>query len=112
MIRYVRLEDLDSFEIAEVKRLSEKNYKKIVRHKELKDAELLIDVKTHRTSGKRKKYSVHLKINSPNIILSVSQADWDLPRSLQKAFNNLHNSLVEKFKLGVRKVMKKKFFRA
>ncbi len=47
---------------------------------------------------KQHKYSVHIRVEYPGQILTVSQDDWDIETALHKTFENAKNALEKKFK--------------
>ncbi len=64
---------------------------------------LVVHIKTHKdskgSSEQRKKFSVHVHVNAPTKIIKSSKAhDWDLARSLHKAFNEVQMQIDHKFK--------------
>jgi ribosome-associated translation inhibitor RaiA len=99
-IRYVGLNKFDDSERKIVNEIVNKHLKDITRS--IKDPELVIDVKKHSTSNKkideRVNYSVHAKIQHPQIIISASSDDWDLKVAIHKAMEKLHNEIKHKFK--------------
>ncbi|MEK6950198.1 MAG: CBS domain-containing protein [Nanoarchaeota archaeon] len=48
--------------------------------------------------GKQHKYSVHIRMEFPGQILTVSQDDWEIEAALHKTFDNAQNALEKKFK--------------
>lgn len=59
---------------------------------------LVLHFKTHDRDAKKQKYSVHLKVEYPGRILTVSQDDWDFETALHKTFDNARNALKNRFK--------------
>lgn len=58
--------------------------------------------------AKQHKYSVHIRVEYPGQILTVSQDDWDMETALHKTFENARNALEKKFKsYAVRGIRKK-----
>jgi len=94
MIRFRGFDSLDAFEIAEAEKLAKAYHDKYER--DLKELILFVDIKTYNRDGKRKKFSIHARIEEP--IVSASAADWDLPRTLHKVFKNIENEIQHKFK--------------
>ncbi|MDP6641822.1 MAG: hypothetical protein QGF74_00360 [Candidatus Nanoarchaeia archaeon] len=97
-ITYVGLKKLDEDEIEVINKLTERFYPKI--NREFDSVNLTVDVKKYDPTGKRGKYSIHLRIDHPNIknILSAKEFDWDLATSLHKTFDNLMSEIEHKFK--------------
>ncbi len=92
---------LSEFNETEKKTINEyvaKHMKKIDRS--LDDYTLKINFKKHGESKKkvdeRIKYSLHAKIENPNTMFSVSEADWDLKLALNRAFEKLNNEIKHK----------------
>lgn len=50
---------------------------------------ILLHIKEYNTSGKRRKYSVHVKLDYPGKMIASEQADWDLNRTIHKTFTNV-----------------------
>ncbi len=64
---------------------------------------LVVHIKTHKdskgSSEQQRKFSVHVHVNAPTKIIKSSKAhDWDLARSLHKAFNDVQRQIGHKFK--------------
>ncbi|MDP3918337.1 MAG: hypothetical protein Q8Q35_00330 [Nanoarchaeota archaeon] len=96
-ITYTGLKKLNELEIEEVEKDINKLYNRLIR--KIKDAKISVNIKEHNTSGKRKEYSVHLRLEANRkIIATAKQADWDLPRALHKTIDNLENEAKHKLK--------------
>jgi len=81
------------------------NIKKIVSNeafklqRDIKDEfGLTLHLKEYDKGGKRHKYSVHLKLESPGHILTGEQAHWHLETALRKTFQNLKNNVTKKIR--------------
>ncbi len=100
LIRYIDLKKLDSFEKDEVESIASKSCEKIDVF--LKNAAatstLVFDIKKYDTTGKAAKYSIHLRLDVPNLKFSAKAADWDLARVLHKVFNKLEHEVKHKFR--------------
>ena len=64
---------------------------------------LVVHIKTHKdgkeTAGQQKMFSVHIHVNAPTKSIKSSKAhDWDLARSLHKAFNDVQRQISHTFK--------------
>ncbi len=59
---------------------------------------LVIHIKAYGKEGKRKKYSVTMRIELPSRLITSSQADWDFETALRKTFDNAKNKLKQKFR--------------
>jgi len=106
-ITYVGLKNLDSFEISNLQTLVNRYYPKIHRH--FSNATLTVNVKIADVTGKRKRYTISLRVSAPSVILSAEHMDWELQRAVHRAFEGLKNNARHKFKVGVVKRRKKKF---
>ncbi|MDP2908031.1 MAG: hypothetical protein Q8O03_08935 [Nanoarchaeota archaeon] len=106
-ITYVGLKNLDSFEISNLQTLVGRYYPKIQRH--FSNATLTVNIKTANVAGKRKRYTISLRVSAPSVILSVEHMDWELQRAVHRAFDGLENEAQHKFKVGVVNRRKKKF---
>ncbi len=92
--------DLDPGEKENVQKIASNESMKLQRkiHNEFT---LVIHFKEYATEGKQQKqhkYSVHLRIEYPGKIVTVSQDDWDIIRALRETFANAENALDKKFK--------------
>ena len=59
---------------------------------------LIIHFKEYQKGGKQKKFSVHMRVEYPGKIVTVSQDDWDFETALHKAFDSAKNALLGKFR--------------
>ena len=96
-ISYIGLKNLDNLEISKIKNLSVEYCEKFERNLG-KDALLILHLQKYRVKGKRAKYSIHAKINSPSLILNANAADWDLNRTLHKVLKKFKGEIEHKFK--------------
>ncbi|MBI5798013.1 hypothetical protein HZA98_03875 [Candidatus Woesearchaeota archaeon] len=96
---YNRLKDFTASEMDQIKSLTKVTHDKIRRS--FKDAKLIVDVHRMEKAGARCKYSVHLRVDDPSLILSAEQADWDLTRALHEAIANLEQEVQHKYKKGI-----------
>ena len=60
---------------------------------------LKIHIKKQKKAGNRKKFSSHLRLETPNIIAVSESHDWDLVRTLHDCFKKLQREVSHKFKL-------------
>ena len=104
-IRYIDLKILDSFEKATAESLTSKYCEKIdvFLKNAAKSSTLVFDIKKYNKTGSAVKYSVHLRLDVPNLKFSAKAADWDLNRVLHKVFNKLEHEVKHKFKSEGRK---------
>ncbi len=96
-IQFVGVSELEPMEQETVQLLSTENYAKIKRAmKNL--TSLVIHVKKHEKGGERKKYSIHLRVICPTATIESCNADdFELPRALHKAFNDIKEQIKHKF---------------
>ncbi len=106
-ITYVGLKSLDSFEISTVQTIVGRCFPKIQRH--FSNATLTVNIKIADVTGKRKRYTVFLRVSAPRNVLSVEHTDWELQRAVHRAFDGLENEAQHKFKVGVVKRRGKTF---
>ena len=64
---------------------------------------VVIHIKDHGKQGKQSNYSVHMRLEFPGQMVTVSQEDWNLETALHKTFANAENMLEGKFSLGKKK---------
>lgn len=96
MIEYKGLRKLTSFEISKVKSIADNFFTKIDR--KIKNSNLILDIKKHKEAGKRAKYSIHARLEAPNVILAAKQFGWDINLALNKTLENMRNEMKKKFK--------------
>jgi len=105
-IQYIRVEELSPDERATLDKLSAEYYRTIQRS--LKNiTSIIVHIKEYKKAApkkkeergdyekpKRKKYAVHIKVAAPTMIFEEKNAaDWDLARTLHKAFRNLERQI-------------------
>ncbi len=95
-MEFIGLKKFNVLEISTIKSLSDQYYRKLVR--DFKEGKLRVTAKKFVKAGERSKYSIHLRIDCPSLILNATDADWELPRALHKAFTNLQNEVKKRFK--------------
>lgn len=101
VIQFIGLKDLLPEEQGLVQSLTTKGYEKIKR--DLRNAtSLTVHVKRYKKASseeKRQKYSVHVKVIAATRrpIVSCMAHDWDLPRAMHKAFNDIKSQLKRAF---------------
>ncbi len=95
-IQIIGVKKLDESEIQIINKLASEYYGKIARNFK-EEVSLIIHIKTHNITGKRKKYGIHVRVNSPSFFLeSTNAVDWDLARTLHKAFNSVEREILHK----------------
>ena len=108
-INFVGIRKLDDFEISLLEDLTGKFYSKVNRRFE--DIMLTLDIKKYNATGKRKKYSIHLRADHPDInnrVLSAKHFDWDLATALHKTFDSLLSEMDHKTEKLASKIAKKR----
>lgn len=103
VIQFIGVKELSPEEQAIVNTLSTEYYQKIKRS--LKNlTSLAVHVKTYKKEGSKKKYSINIRAIAPTkIIESKMAADWDLARTLHKAFKNIEHEIEHKLKVSSQK---------
>ena len=109
-ITYVGLKSLDSFEISKLQTFVDRYFPKIQRH--FSNASLIVNIKVADVTGKRKRYTISLRVSAPSVILSAEHMDWELQRAVHRAFDGLSNEAKRKFKIGVVQRRRKSFKQA
>ncbi len=95
----IQILGLDSFENKEkdkimsyVERYSDKIFRNIV-------GDMIIHAKKHEKDGNRANYSFHIKIQTPETLISVRDDDWILSTALHKVLKKVENNIKHKFKV-------------
>lgn len=86
-IIYEGLKALKPEEIKVIKDLVEQGYEKIQR--DFFNSKLIVDLHKMEKAGKRAKYSVHLRLDHPSLMMSAEEAEWELEKALHKTMDNL-----------------------
>ncbi|HLF55200.1 MAG TPA: hypothetical protein VI612_05800 [Candidatus Nanoarchaeia archaeon] len=93
VIQFIGVKDLSSEEQETVQRLTTENYEKIKR-KLHNLTNMTVHVKCYQKEGDKKKYSMHVKVAAPTHVFDSSNADdWELPRALHKAFEDIMHQI-------------------
>lgn len=103
LIQFVGVNELSAEEQALVSKISTENYEKLQRT--LKTIEkMTVHVKCYEKTGQRKKYSLHVRVKAPTraVIESCKSDDYDLPRALHKAFEDVKTQASHRFHTGTR----------
>ena len=96
-IKYTGLKKLTGTDIYEVQKQALSLLKRTQR--KFSRATLNINLKTHDTKGKKRKYTINIKAEEDRKILARSKhADWDLPRTMHKSVKNLEQEIQHKYK--------------
>ena len=92
-IQIVGIKELDDKERSTVNKLANRYYEKIIRDIN-NEGSITIVIKTHGKGGKQRKYGVHIKLSAPTRIFESTKAiDWDLARTMHKAFNDMEKQI-------------------
>lgn len=95
IIKYSGLNNLNLIEQTKLKNVAEKEYENIKRsYHNIMD--LSINVKVH--NQKKKKYSIHARIEGPSKVFSAEAADWDVASVTREVLNSLNSELKKSFK--------------
>ena len=106
-ITYKGLRNLDSLDINKIQTLVNKNFLKVQRF--FSNAALTVDIKKASATGKRARYTIILRVSAPTkTIVNGEHTDWDLQRTVHKAFDNIFNSAKHKYKSDATKRNAKK----
>ncbi|MFH1972552.1 MAG: hypothetical protein ABIJ18_03695 [archaeon] len=108
-IQYKGLKNLDSIQIKEVQNLCENELIKIKRELRSQTAKMFIDIHLQEKDGKREKFSFHIRILNPTIVLTAKHSDFQIMKALHKSFDNLKTEGDKKFRKDVTKSKVKKF---
>ncbi|RJQ19362.1 hypothetical protein C4580_05495 [Candidatus Woesearchaeota archaeon] len=97
LIQYIGVSALSPEEQDTVNTIATEHYEKIKRGVH-NDTSLVVHVKTHNAEGNRKKYSMHVRVITPTKqqFDSSNADDWELPRALHKAFEDVQNQIRHK----------------
>ncbi len=96
-IKYVGIDELSIEENEMIKRLSEEYLPKIERAIRT-DVSLVVHVKTHHETGKRKQYEFIVRTISTAKTFEASCSEWDLAGSLHKAFQKLEKEIEHRYR--------------
>lgn len=104
-IQFIGVKDLSDAEKATVNTLSTEYYQKIkVALKNI--TSLAVHVKLHgniedNEKSKKKKFSIKVRVIAPTHVIESNMAtDWDLARTLHKAFKNIEHEIEHKLKVS------------
>ncbi|MDP3989881.1 MAG: CBS domain-containing protein [archaeon] len=98
-IKFVGLKELDwhSYDVTALKKIAGNEAFKLQRALK-NDFDLVIHMKEYQKDAKKHKYSVHMKVEFPGRIVTVSQDDWDWKTAVRKTFANAKNKVGKQFK--------------
>lgn len=87
VVVYGGLKNLNSIEEQQMKLVVEQEYGKIER--EFSGSKLVVEVRKAKKAGARAKYSIHLRLEDPSLMLTAEDADWDLVKAIRMTFGRL-----------------------
>lgn len=96
--QFIDLKLLTKEEVPTVERLCAEYEKKIARH--VPNPQFILQFKKHNDTGKKVKYSIHCRLEAPQILAPSEAHDWDLATTLHKVFQKIEKELEHKFKLN------------
>lgn len=101
IIQFIGVSDLEPMEQDTVQTLTTENYPKIKRA--LKNiTSLKVHVKMYKKEGEQKKFSLHVQAIYPGGTIESTKAhDFELPRAIHKAFNDIKEQINHKLKTDV-----------
>jgi hypothetical protein len=97
IVKYSGLDNLNLIEKIKLKNIAESRYNKIYRSLRGIPMDLSINVKVYEKE-KRKKYSIHGKIEAPTKIFSAKAFGWDIKKTTHEVLIKLENEIKKKFK--------------
>jgi ribosome-associated translation inhibitor RaiA len=104
-IIYGGLKDLNSIEEQQLKLLVEHEAGKVER--EFSNAKLVVEIDKAEKAGARAKYSIHLRLEDPSLLLTAEDADWDLVKAVRVTFGKLLEQAQKNSKKAVASRLKK-----
>ena len=84
-------------EINTINRISNEYHKKIQRALN-KETSKTLHVKTYSKGGKQKEWEINVKADAPTIGFKAEECDWELAKTLHKAFNDVLKQIEHRFK--------------
>jgi ribosome-associated translation inhibitor RaiA len=95
-INVTGIKELNDIEKQAVNKMANEYYTKIQRLVS-NAVSLLIHVKVYKKEGKRKKYSLKLKVVAPTRIFESNSHEWDLNKALHQLFDAMIKELKKAF---------------
>ena len=95
--QFVNIHLLTSDERPVVDRLCVEYEPKLARH--VSKPQLILQFKKYNDAGKRVKYSVHCRLEAPQILATSEAHDWDLTKTLHMVFQKIQREIEHKYKL-------------
>lgn len=96
-IQIIGIENLDDFEKAIINKLVNEYYPKIQRS--IKNiVSIVLHIMAESKGGKRKRFTVKLRVIAPTRIFESSAEEWDLVTALHKSFEEILHEIEHRFK--------------
>ena len=106
-IQFIGTKKLDEIEKELVNKLANEYYQKIVRS--LRNiSNIVLDLKGYRKTGRKQKYSLHIRVNGPFKTIEASATDWDLARVIHEAFKAIEREIQHKLHTDDQKPRRRK----
>lgn len=96
-IEYRDLKVLGDEEKPILNKLVREYYRKI--SIKIKNPTLILKFRKYKASGKRAKYSIHTRVDSPSLLATAEAFDWDFARAMHKVMRKVLNELKHKYRL-------------
>ena len=110
-IRFIGLNKCDDLENTKIRDLTKKHLTKLGKY--IEDYTLIMKIRKHaivkKSIDKSVKYSIHIKIEFPNILINASYADWDLTRTVHRVFEKVEHEIEHKFRTQKKSWVKKRY---
>lgn len=103
-VEYRDLRLLGDEEKPVLNRLVREYYVKISR--KLHNPKLILKFKKYKAEGKRAKYSIHCRVDSPSLLAVAEAYDWDFATAMHKVMRKVINEINHKYKLEGNKYRK------
>ncbi len=97
IVKYTGLDKLTLLEKIKLKNIAESKYSKISRLFQDKPADVSINVKIY-DKEKKRKYSLHGKVEAATRIFSASASDWDIKKTTHEVMDKLESEVKKQFK--------------
>ena len=93
-IKYVGIGSLEEADKFKLTKISEREFPKLTRH--LPNGSLMLIIKKYSKTGKRHKYSLHAKIDDPDLKFKAESHEWDISKAAHKVFEKLEQEISHK----------------
>lgn len=96
-IRFIGVNKLTEAQQAAVNKISNGYYPKVCRSLK-KEVDISVQIKLEDVEGKRERFHIRIQVDQPSRLLSSHAAEWDLNKSLHRAFEAILHEIEHKFK--------------